>query len=129
MPVFLTHWKSVKGWKLSSGRSLRIIMEPVIWRKPVLFSRTVGPWYTLEDAIAYAASLAELYSSDGYSVVGYPQPLTLVEEFMSSLGQRYEEPSILSGTPFEALGKAVGSLKAQEPGLVYARLPYALEIR
>ncbi len=84
---------------------------------------------TLEDAIAYAASLAELYSSDGYSVVGYPQPLTLVEEFMSSLGQRYEEPSILSGTPFEALGKAVGSLKAQEPGLVYARLPYALEIR
>lgn len=84
---------------------------------------------TLEDAIAYAASLAELYSSDGYSIVGYPQPLTLVEEFMSSLGQRYEEPSILSGTPFEALGKAVGSLKAQEPGLVYARLPYALEIR
>lgn len=84
---------------------------------------------TLEDAIAYAASLAELYSSDGYSVVGYPQPLTLVEEFMSSLGQRYEEPSILSGTPFEALGKAVGALKAQEPGLVYARLPYALEIR
>ena len=84
---------------------------------------------TLEDAIAYAASLAELYSSDGYSVVGYPQPLTLVEEFMSSLGQRYEEPSILSGTPFEALGKAIGSLKAQEPGLVYARLPYALEIR
>jgi protease-4 len=84
---------------------------------------------TLEDAIAYAASLADFHSSDEYSVVGYPQPLTLVEEFMNSIGQRTEEPSILSGTPFEALGKAVSGLKAPDPTRVYARLPYALEIR
>jgi protease-4 len=84
---------------------------------------------TLEDAIAYAASLADFHSSDEYSVVSYPQPLTLVEEFMNSIGQRTEEPSILSGTPFEALGKAVSGLKAPDPTRVYARLPYALEIR
>ncbi len=84
---------------------------------------------TLEDAITYAASLADFYSSDEYRVVGYPQPLTFIEEFMNSIGQGADEPSILSGTPFEAFGDAVSGLKAQTPGLVYARLPYALEIR
>ena len=84
---------------------------------------------TLEDAIAYAASLADLHSSDEYRVVGYPQPLSFMEEMMLSFGKGGREPGILSGTPFEALGKAVGSLKAREPGRVYARLPYALDIR
>ena len=84
---------------------------------------------TLEDAIAYAATLADLHSSDEYRVVGYPQPLSFMEEMMIGLGKAPQNPGILSGTPFEALGKAVGELKAQEPGRVYARLPYALEIR
>lgn len=84
---------------------------------------------TLEDAIAYAASLADLHSGDEYRVVGYPQPLSFMEEMMLSFGKGGREPGILSGTPFEALGKAVGSLKAREPGRVYARLPYALDIR
>ena len=84
---------------------------------------------TLEDAIAYAAMLADLHSSDEYKVVGYPQPLSFMEEMMIGLGKAPQNPGILSGTPFEALGKVVGELKAQEPGRVYARLPYALEIR
>ena len=84
---------------------------------------------TLEDAIAYAAALADLHSSDEYSVVGFPQPLTMVEQLMIRIGQTPEEPSILAGTPFAGMGKAVMSLGSAEPAKVYARLPYALEIK
>ena len=84
---------------------------------------------TLQDAIAYAAALADLPSSDLYKVVDYPEPLTFFQELMLQLGQTTEEPTILSGTPFAGLAPAVTSLKANEPGKVYARLPYALDIR
>ena len=84
---------------------------------------------TLEDAISYAAALADLHSSDEYSVVGYPHPLTFVEELMMSFGKGNQEPSILSGTPFAGMEKALEALKSQKTGLIYARLPYALDIR
>ena len=84
---------------------------------------------TLQDAIAYAAALADFTSSDEYSVADYPVPLTLLQQFMLSFGSTPEEPYILADTPFEGLGKAVSALKAGEPGVVYARLPYAMEIR
>ena len=84
---------------------------------------------TLEDAIRYAAALADFHSSDEYKVVGYPQPLTLVQQLMEQMGQTGNEPYILSGTPFEALSKAVEALKPGTPGQAYARLPYALDIR
>ena len=45
------------------------------------------------------------------------------------LGSLDDEPSILSDTPFEALGPAIASLKANQPGVLYARLPYAMDIR
>ena len=48
---------------------------------------------------------------------------------MMQLGGTGSEPSILADTPFEALGPAVSALKAQEPGVVYARLPYSIELR
>ncbi len=84
---------------------------------------------TLDDAIAYAAALADFHSSDEYQVVGYPQPLTLVEELLMSFGQAPEEPSILADTPFAGIAKAAQSLTKQQPSAVYARLPYMLEIR
>ena len=84
---------------------------------------------TLEDAIRYAAALADFHSSDEYKVVGYPQPLTLMEQLMEQMGQTGSEPYILSGTPFEGLSKAVEALKPGTPGQAYARLPYALDIR
>ena len=84
---------------------------------------------TLQDAIAYAAALADLPSSDLYKVVDYPEPLTFFQELMLQLGQTKEEPTILSGTPFAGLAPAVSSLRANEPGRVYARRPYALDIR
>ena len=83
---------------------------------------------TLEDAISYAAALADLHSSDDYSVVGYPKPLTFMEELLMSFGKT-QEPSILADTPFAGMEKGLEALKSQNTGLIYARLPYALEIR
>ena len=83
---------------------------------------------TLEDAVAYAAALADFHSSDEYVVYDYPEPLTMVEQLVMQFGKS-DEPTILSGTPFEALGPAVSALKANQPGVPYARIPYAMEIR
>ena len=83
---------------------------------------------TLEDAISYAAALADFHASDEYSVCDYPEPLPMLQQLMMQFGSG-EEPYILSGTPFEGMGKAVEALKANKPGAAYARLPYALEIR
>lgn len=84
---------------------------------------------TLQDAITYAASLADFYSSDEYTVVDYPKPLTVLEEMMYTFGANKEEPSILSDTPFAGLGRDLRSLMDGEPARVYARLPYTIEIR
>ena len=84
---------------------------------------------TLEDAISYAAAMADLHSSDEYKVVGYPKPLTMIEDLMSQFGQGPEEPSILTGTPFQGMGKAVEAMQNGNPATVYARLPYSIEIR
>jgi len=83
----------------------------------------------LEAAIAYAASLADFHSSDEYQVYEYPQPLSPFQQLVLQLSGTGSEPSILADTPFEALGPAVSALKANQPGVVYARLPYALDIR
>ena len=84
---------------------------------------------TLQDAISYAAALADFHASDEYSVVNYPKPLTFFEEMMLSFGKTTEEPTILAGTPFAAMGKALGSAVKGNPAVVYARMPYSLEIK
>lgn len=83
----------------------------------------------LSDAIVYAAALADFHSSDEYTVCDYPEPLSSFQQLLMQFGGTGSEPSILSDTPFEALGPAVSALKAHEPGVVYARLPYAIEMR
>ena len=83
----------------------------------------------LESAIAYAASLADFHSSDEYLVCEYPAPISPFQQLMMQLSGTGSEPTILSDTPFAALGPAVSALKANQPGIVYARLPYALDIR
>lgn len=83
---------------------------------------------TLQDAIVYAAALADFTSSDEYCVADYPEPLTFFQQLMLSFGAS-EEPTILADTPFAGLSQAVKALKAREPGVVYARLPYAFDIR
>jgi protease-4 len=83
----------------------------------------------LREAVAYAASLAGYVNKSDYKVTCYPAPLTTAEQFMMILSGQQEEPSILSGTPFEFFGKTLSTLKDNEPTQVYARLPYDIEIR
>ena len=84
---------------------------------------------TLEDAIVYAAGLAGLHNSEDYRVLSFPKPLTMMEQFMMALGQKMEEPYVLTGTPFESMGKAVETLTDSKPSAVYARMPYDLQIQ
>ena len=83
----------------------------------------------LREAVAYAASLAGYVNKSDYRVTCHPAPLTTVEQIRMMLSGRQEEPSILSGTPFEFFGRALSTWKENEPTQVYARLPYDIEIR
>ena len=83
---------------------------------------------TLQDAIAYAASLAGIAADDALTAA-FPAPLTFAEQLMESLGQKNSEPSILAGTPFEAMGSEVKSVLSARPGKPMARLPYSFDIR
>ena len=83
----------------------------------------------LREAVNYAASLAGYLSKGDYHVVTYPTQLTQAEQFIQMLYGQREEPSILAGTPFEALGESLRGLRENEPTQVYARLPYDIEIR
>ena len=83
----------------------------------------------LREAVNYAASLAGYISKGDYHVVTYPARLTQTEQLMQLFSSGHEEPYILEGTPFEALGKSLRNLRGNEPTQVYARLPYDIEIR
>ena len=79
---------------------------------------------TLQDAISYAAALADLPSSDDYSVASYPAVPSFFEQLMSQLGG--------SGSGLDSrlgLDGRLRALKSYEPGRFYARLPYDYEIR
>ena len=71
---------------------------------------------TLEDAISYAAALADMNSSDEYSVVGYPAPLTFIEQLMEQFSGSKTEDEVSVWLNYE-------------PGKYYARLPYNYVIR
>ncbi len=83
----------------------------------------------LNDAICYAAALADLHSSDEYSIASYPAPAGMFDDLLQSFGAGDKTPSILAGTPFEALGYELGKITDGRNGVVYARLPYSLDIR
>ena len=92
---------------------------------------------TLEDAIIYAASLAGDPQVSSWNVVGYPKPLTMMEQLMAQLGKgnNPEEAvtNILEGTPMESVAKALLDWQktwAKGNGqLVFARLPFEIEIK
>ena len=83
----------------------------------------------LREAVNYAASLAGYVSKGDYHVVTYPAQLSQTEQLLDMFSGKKEAPSILEGTPFEALGKNLQNLRENEPTQVYARLPYDIEIR
>ena len=92
---------------------------------------------TLEDAISYAASMGGNPDVSAWNVEGYPKPLTMVEQILNQLGGKNstEEAvaNVLEGTPFEGIAKSLLSWqKTWTKGngqLVFARLPYEIEIR
>lgn len=85
---------------------------------------------TLEDAIAYAASVADSENGSdlgNWQIVGYPKPLTIFEQLAGMLTGTAEE-EVLSDTPFAGVGRAFKNFKTSANGQVYARLPYAMTI-
>ena len=92
---------------------------------------------TLEDAIFYAASMGGDPDVASWNVVGYPKPLTMMEQIMSQIGKKgnleEEVANALEGTPFEAVSKALLDWQKTwtkgEGQLVFARLPFEIDIR
>ena len=83
----------------------------------------------LRQAVDYAASLAGYVTDSDYRVVTYPVQPTQAEQLLDMLYGKKQAPSILDGTPFEALGKTLRNLDEHKATQVYARLPYDIEIR
>ena len=83
----------------------------------------------LREAVDYAASLAGYMNKSDYRVVTYPVQLSQTEQLLDMLYGKKPAPSILEGTPFEALGRTLRDLGENKPAQVYARLPYDIEIR
>lgn len=92
---------------------------------------------TLQDAIAYAASMAGDPDPDNWGIATYPKPLTVLEQIMQQFGKtsspQEAAANALAGTPLE--GVAQGLLEWQrswtkgQGELVFARMPYEIEIR
>ncbi len=93
---------------------------------------------TLEDAIAYAASLGGDPDVASWNVVGYPKPLTAMERLMAQFGGKKPDAeeimeNMLEGTPLEGVTKSLLDWQrtwAKGNGqLMFARLPFEIEIR
>lgn len=92
---------------------------------------------TLDDAIAYAASMAGDPDVSAWNVTGYPKPLTLMEQLMQQFGQSAgaEEAvaNIFEGTPFEKVAATLLDWKKTwtdgQGDLLFARMPFEIEIR
>ena len=81
---------------------------------------------TLEDAISYAAALADLTSSDQYAVVGYPAPPTFMEQILEQFnGSGSGENDIRFGS----FHFVIPDFDRESPMKVYARMPYLYEIK
>ncbi|MCR4564488.1 MAG: signal peptide peptidase SppA [Bacteroidales bacterium] len=87
---------------------------------------------TLEDALKYAASIAEGDNGSDLSlwqVVAYPEPVDMLTALTKSLQGVPAEEEILAGTPFKGAFRQFRSLSESDYGKAYARLPYEIVIR
>ena len=87
---------------------------------------------TLEDALAYAASIAEGDNGSDLSlwqVVAYPEPANMLDMLLMSLQSVPAEEEIFAGTPFKGAFRSLRSLTDSDCGKTYARLPYEIVIR
>ena len=67
---------------------------------------------TLEDAIAYAASLGGDPDVSAWNVTGYPKPLTVMQQIMAQFGAKDPNAediveNVLEGTPMEGIAKSL----------------------
>jgi len=92
---------------------------------------------TLEDAVAYAASMAGDSDVDNWGIVNYPKPLTAIEQLMQQFGKTTTpEESVanaLAGTPLESVANSLLTWQRTwtkgQGDLVFARMPFEIEIR
>ena len=89
---------------------------------------------TLEDAVAWAASAAGDADLAVWQVAEYPKPLTTMEQMMEMFGSKSApEENILSGTPFAGVADAMSGwvkrVKENPADVMFARIPYAMDIR
>lgn len=93
---------------------------------------------TLEDAIAYAASMGGDPDVNSWNIVGYPKPLTMMQQIMAQIGGKSPDAedvveNIMEGTPFEGIAKNLldwqRSWTKSNGQLVFARLPFEIEVR
>lgn len=91
---------------------------------------------TLDDALHAVAEMIDDESTlSSYEVVAFPKPLTMAETILEMISgeesvlARRMSTRVFSGTPFEGIETAFRNFKATQSGKVYARLPYAIEIK
>jgi protease-4 len=93
---------------------------------------------TLSDALAYTAGLAGDADLASWNIVSYPKELTPFQQILQQMGQKAPEEAVanlLKGTPFETIAQEIIEWQktwVQNPqgtGLVFARMPYVIDIR
>lgn len=94
---------------------------------------------SLADALEYTAGLAGDADIASWSIVSYPKPLSPIQQILQEmgLGGKPEEAvtNLLRGTPFEQAAQEIidwqkaWAQNAQGTGLVFARMPYVIDIR
>ncbi len=86
---------------------------------------------TLQDALFRAAVLSggpEDYMS--WQVVQYPARADMTEMLLSMFRQQPQRPTVLlENTPFAGLSEAFDALTLKAPFMVWARMPYAIEVK
>lgn len=88
---------------------------------------------TLEDAINYAIAATASPSSivDDWNIVEYPRPASSWDSVLEYLGSGSSDETVFSGTPFEGTARTMMEVcnTKTASGYIFARIPYAIDIR
>lgn len=80
----------------------------------------------LKEALDHASELA---GSPSYRLVSYPKPLTVMEQLMEALEPVPDEELVEAGGMGRAAIKSLREIVSAEEPVIYARLPYNIEIK
>ena len=93
---------------------------------------------TLEDALAYAASVAGDPEVGNWEIANYPKPLSTMEQLLRQFGKSSDTEevaaTVFDGTPFEDVARSLLAWKKTwarngKGEFVFARMPYEISIR